>query len=61
MNEQKIIQIWVILFVCISIAILVIVSFFIHNVVIVALLHFITGSIAISVLIDLLNNTLRDK
>ena len=61
MNELKITKIWVILFVIIAVIILMIVSFIIKDAAIVALLHLISGSIAIGILIDNLDNILRNK
>lgn len=61
MEENKFTEIWIMLFTIISICILVIVSFLITNTALVAILHLITGSIAIGILIDSLNNILRNK
>ena len=61
MNEKKLTEIWIVLFTIISICILIIVSFLIKDAAIVALLHLISGSIAIGILIDNLDNILRNK
>jgi hypothetical protein len=61
MNEKKLTQMWIILFTIISICILIIISFLIENAAIIALLHLISGSIAIGILIDNLDNILRNK
>lgn len=61
MEENKFTQMWIMLFTIISICILVIISFLITDAILVANLHLITGSIAIGIIIDYLNNILRNK
>lgn len=61
MNEQKITKIWVILFVIVAIIILMIVSFIIKDAALVALLHLISGSTCIALLVDELNDVIHNK
>ena len=61
MNEQKITKIWVILFVIVTVIILMIVSFIIKDAMLVALLHLISGSTCIALLVDELNDVIHNK
>lgn len=61
MNEQKITKIWVILFVIVAVIILMIVSFIIKDAMLVALLHLISGSTCIALLVDELNDVIHNK
>lgn len=61
MNEKKFTEIYIILFMIVAIIIFMIISFIIKDIVIVALLHLISGSTCIALLIDKLNNALHNK
>lgn len=61
MNEHKFTEIYVILFVIVAIILLMIISFIIKDIVVVALLHLISGSTCIALLADKLNDVLRNK
>lgn len=61
MNEQKITKIWVILFIIVAVIILMIVSFIIKDAMLVALLHLISGSTCIALLVDELNDVIHNK
>lgn len=61
MNEHKFTEIYVMLFVVIVIILLMIISFIIKDIVIVALLHLISGSVCIALLIDKLNDIIHGR
>lgn len=61
MNEHKFTEIYVILFVIIAIILFMIISFIVKNIGIVALLHLVSGSTCIALLVNKLNDVLHDK
>ena len=61
MNEKKITRIYVILFVIIVMILFIVMSFIIKDISIVALLHLVTGSTCIALLVDKLNDIIHDR
>lgn len=61
MNEKKITRIYVILFVIVAMILFMVMSFIIKDITMVALLHLVTGSTCIALLVDKLNDIIHDR
>ena len=61
MNEKKITRIYVILFVIVAVILFIVMGFIIKDISMVALLHLVTGSTCIALLVDKLNDIIHDK
>ena len=61
MNEKKITRIYVILFVIVAVILFIVMGFIIEDISMTALLHLVTGSTCIALLVDKLNDVIHDK